>query len=92
LSGEPGRELVRELLAELEVHLARAAGDTPPPDVEPPPQAAAASRATSWQNYANELRDLCGRVLEEADESTARAFWFFLIETAARHGPRGSSS
>jgi hypothetical protein len=43
---------------------------------------------TPLQRYANELRDLSQRVLEEADEKTARAFWRILIETAARHGRR----
>jgi hypothetical protein len=90
---EHGRDLVGELLADLEALLARAAGDEPPaslPELERPP----APRLTAWQRYAVELRDLCARVVEEADEETARAFWLFLIETAARHGQRagGSSS
>jgi hypothetical protein len=91
-----GRDLVAELVGELEALLARAAGDTSSGaaatvehETRPLLQAGAATPpATSWQEYANELRDLCRRVLEEADEETARAFWSFLIETAARHGRR----
>jgi hypothetical protein len=48
-------------------------------DASAPPQ-------TPWQSYANELRDLCRRVLEEADEKTAAGFWLLLVEMAARHG------
>jgi hypothetical protein len=90
LSGESGREFVGDLFAELEALLARAADHAPPAGAELPPT----PRLTAWQGYALELRDLCRRVLEEADDETARAFWLFLIETAARHGRRagGSSS
>jgi hypothetical protein len=61
-----------------------------PAEVERAPlPASAPPPPTPWQRYANELRDLCQRVLEEADEETAVAFWLFLVETAARHGRRG---
>jgi hypothetical protein len=90
-----GRELVAELIAQLEELLARAT------DVEADPLevvevdplllrgAPGSPPATPWQRYANELRDLCQHVLDEADEETAVAFWLFLIEMAAHHGRRG---
>jgi hypothetical protein len=38
---------------------------------------------TGWQGFAWELRNLCRRVLTEADEQSAIAFWELLIEVAA---------
>ena len=81
----PMPELVAELIMSLQALLDRAAdealpGATVEPDRERP--------STSWQKYANELRDLCRRVLDEADEETAVAFWLFFLEMAARHGRR----
>jgi hypothetical protein len=88
VSGELDRDLAAELIAELEALLERAAGEAPAKRASAPPARAPIAGATSWQEYASELRDLCQRVLEEADEETARAFWRFLLEVAARHGRR----
>jgi hypothetical protein len=85
--GPRGRDVGEELVDELEALLARAGGLTF--ELEPfPVLAREPATGTRLQQYANELRHLCQRVLEEADEETARAFWQFLIETAARHGRR----
>jgi hypothetical protein len=43
---------------------------------------------TAWQGYAAELLELCERVLHDADDETARAFWNLLIEVAARNALR----
>lgn len=75
------RDLVAELGALLERVVAAAAAPPVP-----------AAPLTAWQRYAGELRDLCRRVLEEADEETARAFFLFLLETAARHGRRAGGA
>jgi hypothetical protein len=101
VSGEGDRgmpELVAELIAELEALLERAADDGPTVAnvVEPAGQRAPASLLagataaplTPWQGYALELRDLCQRVLTEADEKTAVGFWLLLVEMAVRHGRR----
>jgi hypothetical protein len=82
LDGVSGDGRTRELLDELRKLLRRAAEETPAPS----------PTLTPLQGYAAELRDLCRRVLEEADEQTAVAFWEFLIETAARHGRRAGGS
>jgi hypothetical protein len=74
-----------ELRLELErEHPAAVAPRSGPPRARPAPP-------TPWQTYAAELRALCDRVLRDADEQTARAFWELLIETAARHAVRASS-
>jgi hypothetical protein len=94
VSGDVRQPSRPELLAELEALLARAGNAQrrrrPPAELERPPLPASAppSSETPWQRYANELRDLCRRVGEEADEETAVAFWIFLVEMAAWHGPR----
>jgi hypothetical protein len=93
VSGDPRRRLTRgrigELIGELEELLERISNG-PTADRDPRPLRAGAPTPppTAWQGYAGELRDLCRRVLEEADEETAVGFWLFLIETAARHGRR----
>jgi hypothetical protein len=53
---------------------------------------AGAEALTAWQGYATELRALCQRVIDEADEATASAFFFFLIETAVRHSRRAGGA
>ena len=83
-----GRQVGGELIAELGALLARAAGATSEPEPRVLRAAADPVAQTRLQEYANELAELCRRVLAEADEETGRAFWQFLIETAARHGPR----
>jgi hypothetical protein len=92
MSGDPRRrltpELIGELIAELEALLERVSNGSP---VELDPSLRVNEPApplTAWQGYALELRDLCQRVLEEANGETAVGFWLFLIETAARHGRR----
>ena len=93
MSGDPRQPSRPELLAELEALLARA-GDAqrrrrPPAELERAPRLAGSPASlTPWQRYAAELRDLCERVLEDADDETAAAFWIFLVEMAARHGRR----
>jgi hypothetical protein len=77
------RRRTTALIADLEALLERVANA---PLARRPLAVDSTMPATSWQNYASELRDLCQRVLEEADEETAVAFWVLLIETAARHG------
>jgi hypothetical protein len=91
MSGDPRRRLTPELIAELEALLERVSNE-PAVELDPAPlQAGAPTPArppTPWQDYARELRDLCRRVLEEADEKTAVGFWLLLVEIAARHGRR----
>jgi hypothetical protein len=79
-------DLARELIAELEALLGRAARSGRTSDT------AGAEALTAWQGYATELRALCQRVIDEADEATASAFFFFLIETAVRHSRRAGGA
>ena len=82
--GDPGRDDPGgELIHELEELLARAASSSRMVHAAAGPVA-----ETDLQRYANELASLCQRVLDEASEATARAFWSFLLATAARHGRR----
>jgi hypothetical protein len=83
------RELVAELIGQLEQLLTRAAtepGSEPVASLRQP--GAATAPLTPWQGYALELRDLCQRVLTEADEKTAVGFWLLLVEMAVRQGRR----
>ena len=80
-----------DLVAELEALLAAAAAFTVPPPAEPldvEQRTIRAAAETDLQHFANALAALCQRVIDEADEATARAFWRFLINTAAKHGRR----
>lgn len=81
-----------DLVAELKALLVQAAAGPPPLEAGLNDGTEESPAATALQEYARELRDLCGRVLRDADEPTARAFWLFLIETAARHGRRAGGS
>jgi hypothetical protein len=83
------RELVAELIGQLEQLLTRAATE-PRSDAGAPLLlvGATATPLTPWQGYALELRDLCQRVVTEADEKTAVGFWLLLVEMAVRHGRR----
>lgn len=82
MNGDREHELTRELVAELRALLERARRRRIDPGVSAEPA------ATALQRYALELRNLCQRVLEEADEPTATSFWELLVELAARHGRR----
>ena len=73
------RELVAELIGQLEQLLMRTVAESRSDrGARLILAGATAPTPTPWQGYALELRDLCRRVLEEADEETAVAFWLFL--------------
>lgn len=79
-NAEPNAELVAALAELLERATRRQSSR--------PADAPSSAQSTAWQQFAGELRDLCRRVLDDADEATAATFWSFLIATAAQHGRR----
>ena len=73
-----------ELRAELGLEAPPADSSTGPPRAQPPPP-------TSLQVAQNRLLELVQDVIEGSSEREARAWFSFLIDTAARNALRASS-